>query len=411
MAVKYDKTTDYQAEINKAVSKGDYASAKTLEQQRNAKIVGEGLKDYSMSTNFQNYSAAPVTPKKVSYMSGADMASNLGLDYNYQNILNKLNAATKDEYAAKDKEFAQTENKYYDTLYGAQGTALDTIRKSQAQAIATGASRGLQMSNELSSILGLQQESVANATQLAQDRNLLKDKETAAYTQNVNDATTTYNNLGTTMGTLINNKYAADVENNVGLMSYYAALDQNAKNLEGSKYSADQNLTGNKYTADKNLAGTQYSADKSYAGQIGSANIYGQAQRDAASINAAATKYAANVNAEVQKAYYASQAATSPADVFGLLNNAKSEDEYVAVLVRQGITEELAQQFWKNKNVKAANEALNNTISEKFYQQAGPSMPASANPALGGSGTASGYQSNQFGDWLYRHGFIDARTQ
>ena len=55
MAIKYDKNVYYQAEINKAVARGDYASAKILEQQRNAKIAGEGIKDYSMTTTFQNY--------------------------------------------------------------------------------------------------------------------------------------------------------------------------------------------------------------------------------------------------------------------------------------------------------------------------------------------------------------------
>ncbi|NMB95433.1 MAG: hypothetical protein GYA02_02310, partial [Clostridiaceae bacterium] len=102
MAIKYDKNVDYQAEINKAVARGDYASAKVLEQQRNAKIAGEGIKDYSMTTTFQNYNPSPVAsssaassisykPKTPSYMSGADMAKNLGIDYDYQSILDKLN--------------------------------------------------------------------------------------------------------------------------------------------------------------------------------------------------------------------------------------------------------------------------------------------------------------------------------
>ena len=380
MAIKYDRETNYQAEINKAVARGDYASAKTLEQQRNAKIAGEGIKDYSMSTTFQNYNQNPAAstsnyrPSTPSYMTGDAMAKNLGIDYNYKNILNKLNQATSDEYALKNKEYATTENQFYNQMYGAQGTALDTIRKSQAQAIATGASRGLQSANELSSMLGLQQETVMGATELAQNRNMLKDKEAGAYTQNVVNATDNYNNLGMQLGTTINNKYAADIQNNVGLMEYFKGLDQNAKNLEGNMYAADRGLEGNKYTADQNLAGNKYTADQNLAGVDLSSgrNLqgqldYNQTYLQASKAQAEATKYAANVNAEVQKAYYASQAAQGPDEVFELLNKAKTEEEFVAVLVRQGVSEELAQNFWKNKKVRTANDALTQYILSRPY--------------------------------------------
>ena len=380
MAIKYDKNVDYQAEINKAVARGDYAAAKTLEQQRNAKIAGEGIKDYSMTTTFQNYNPSPAAsspsykPKTPSYMSGANMAKNLGIDYNYKNILSKYDEATAAEYALKNKEYAMTENQFYNQMYGTQGTALDTIRKSQAQAIATGASRGLQAANELASLLGLQQETVASATDLAQQRNMLKDKEAEAYTQNVINATNTYNTLGTTLGNLINNKYAADIQNNVGLMEYFKGLDQNAKNLEGNMYAADRNLEGTKYTADQNLAGNKYAADQNLAGvDLTSArNLqgqldYNQAYLQATRIQAEATKYAANASAEAQKAYYDSMKAQSPDEIFKLLNNAKTEEEYVLAIVggSQGhIPVEIAREFWKNRNTNLAKNMLQDMLDD-----------------------------------------------
>ena len=380
MAIKYDKDVNYQAEINKAVARGDYAAAKTLEQQRNAKIAGEGIKDYSMTTTFQNYNPSPAAsspsykPKTPSYMSGANMAKNLGIDYNYKNILSKYDEATAAEYALKNKEYAMTENQFYNQMYGTQGTALDTIRKSQAQAIATGASRGLQAANELASLLGLQQETVASATDLAQQRNMLKDKEAEAYTQNVINATNTYNTLGTTLGNLINNKYAADIQNNVGLMEYFKGLDQNAKNLEGNMYAADRNLEGTKYTADQNLAGNKYAADQNLAGvDLTSArNLqgqldYNQAYLQATRIQAEATKYAANASAEAQKAYYDSMKAQSPEEIFKLLNNAKTEEEYVLAIVggSQGhIPVEIAREFWKNRNTNLAKNMLQDMLND-----------------------------------------------
>lgn len=380
MAIKYDKDINYQAEINKAVARGDYASAKILEQQRNAKIVGEGIKDYSMTTTFQNYNPSPAAsspsykPKTPSYMTGDAMAKNLGIDYNYKNILSKYDEATAAEYALKNKEYAMTENQFYNQMYGAQGTALDTIRKSQAQAIATGASRGLQAANELASMLGLQQETVASATDLAQQRNMLKDKEAEAYTQNVINATNTYNTLGTTLGNLINNKYAADIQHNVGLMEYFKGLDQNAKNLEGTMYAADRNLEGNKYTADQNLEGTKYTADQNLAGvDLSSArNLqgqldYNQAYLQATRIQAEATKYAANASAAAQKAYYDSMKAQSPDEIFKLLNNATTEEEYVLTIVgaSQGhIPVEVARELWKNRNTNLAKQMLQDMLDD-----------------------------------------------
>lgn len=74
-------------------------------------------------------------------------------------------------------------NEFSNTMAQQQSTLQDTIRRSQAQAVATGASRGMQAANELSSMLGLQQaaaqeasktqgtyaEALANASQKAYD--------------------------------------------------------------------------------------------------------------------------------------------------------------------------------------------------------------------------------------------------
>lgn len=47
----YDKNINYQDEINKAVARGDYASASRLEKSRNEKIDGEGL-DFAKTNNY-----------------------------------------------------------------------------------------------------------------------------------------------------------------------------------------------------------------------------------------------------------------------------------------------------------------------------------------------------------------------
>lgn len=105
-----------------------------------------------------------------------------------QTILDKYNAATMAQYAAQREQNRQAENQFYNQMYNTQNTAMDTIRKANAAAVSTGASRGVQAANELSAILGLQNESIASATELAQANRQTAQEETAAVLENVLNA-------------------------------------------------------------------------------------------------------------------------------------------------------------------------------------------------------------------------------
>ena len=48
----YDKNENYQKKIDEAVARGDYASASAYEKQRNEKIDGEGLNQYTKTYNY-----------------------------------------------------------------------------------------------------------------------------------------------------------------------------------------------------------------------------------------------------------------------------------------------------------------------------------------------------------------------
>lgn len=102
-----------------------------------------------------------------------------------QGILDRFNAATTAQFNLQREQNRQAENAYYNQMYNTQKTAMDTIRQNNAAAVATGASRGVQAANELSAILGLQQESVAGATEVAQARRQTAQEETAAVLENV----------------------------------------------------------------------------------------------------------------------------------------------------------------------------------------------------------------------------------
>ena len=52
---KYDKDTDYAALMERAAQRGDNAAAAIYEQQRNAKIRGEGMTDVTQSNDYTQY--------------------------------------------------------------------------------------------------------------------------------------------------------------------------------------------------------------------------------------------------------------------------------------------------------------------------------------------------------------------
>lgn len=67
------------------------------------------------------------------------------------------------------KAYGSAQNEYSNLMAQQQSSLQDTIRRSQAQAVATGASRGMQAANELSSMLGLQEQAAQGATTLQGD--------------------------------------------------------------------------------------------------------------------------------------------------------------------------------------------------------------------------------------------------
>jgi hypothetical protein len=254
-------------------------------------------------TTAQAQAAPSYAPQQTGLRSGADLANTYGITYDENAIRSKFDDATKSQYAALNQQYDTTANKFYNQMYATQNTAMDTIRKQNAAAVANGASRGVQAANQLSAVLGLEQTNNQTATQLAADRNLLANQEQAAYAQNAVNAFTTSNQTKQALGNLGANLYASDTQFDVGQMNYYAALNQAAQALQGTQYTADKNLQGVQYGADKNLAGVQYASDQNLAGTkyASDQNLAGTTY--AADQNLAGTKF--NANANLQGSMYA----------------------------------------------------------------------------------------------------------
>lgn len=115
-----------------------------------------------------------------------DVINKAGLEtVKAEDLQKKFDAVTEAEYDKQRTELQNTENKFYNKLYDTQKTTMDTIRQNNASAVATGASKGIQAANELSALLGLQQESVEGATDIANEATTIAQDETQAMLENV----------------------------------------------------------------------------------------------------------------------------------------------------------------------------------------------------------------------------------
>lgn len=158
-----------------------------------------------------------------------------------QSIKSMYDRATAAAQAVEERGIANAEAAWQRNLAGTQATALDTIRKNNASAIATGASKGMQAANELSAVLGLQDTAVEESTALAQQRLDLADAYAAEYAKNAVTAQETADANRQAMMNAAMQQYGYDTE--------YAAQELlSQSNIESAKYS-NQSL-GALYRAD-----------------------------------------------------------------------------------------------------------------------------------------------------------------
>ena len=201
-----------------------------------------------------------------------NLGDDLGITYDEQAIRSRFDAATEAEFDVRHQQHGMAQDQFSRDLYGQQMNLADMMRRQRQEAISTGASRGLQSAQDLSSMLGMQQQGLEGATQLAQEQALLGDEEGAAYAANIRDAMTQSNELKQAMGALGVQDRASDVQWDVGAMDADARKYQADKGLEGMEYQADRTLEGQEYQADKGLEaavttamtqleGTKYQAD------------------------------------------------------------------------------------------------------------------------------------------------------
>ena len=239
-------------------------SAVNLNQYANDALAQEA------AAYIKQQNQAPSTVQGVQQLkpelSGIALGDKYGLTYDMGQIKGILDKATQGIYDNKNEAFKTTENNFYNQMGGLQAESIDALKKTQAAAVATGASKGMAAANELSAILGLQEQTAPLANDLANQKNLLASEEAAAYSKNASTALDTSNAIKQAIANLDLTKYGYDTQESIGIMDYLAALQDIAAN----KYASDKTLEGVKYNADSNLAGTKYSSSSGGSSGYGS---------------------------------------------------------------------------------------------------------------------------------------------
>lgn len=234
-------------------------------------------------------------------MSSAELAKLYGLDYNLGNmeatLLDALNAGYDARYAQQDV----VEDKYYDNAATAQSTLMDALRQQQSQAVLAGTSKGMQAAQALSAMLGTSQQFAGQATQLAQDRQLMAKEFAADRAKTGVDALNMYNTMGQQLADVSKNVYSSDISKYVGQLDYNAsAVTANAQLGSQAMAAKSQwetnyaNSIANAYRSYYDGQITLEQAKMQADAAVKSAQVYGL---DASRVNAEANKQIANINA------------------------------------------------------------------------------------------------------------------
>ena len=247
----------------------------------------------------------------TSLLGGQTLAGMYGVTYDRDEIENILNDATNAAYVQEFNEQKVNEDNFYNELASTAATQYDQARQDRGAAIMSGASAGARAANELSSMLGVSQNSSDAISQLAQQRKSIQDAKAAAIAQNAANALDKANAAGEALGQLDVSQQANKVNQYTADSEYNAQIQQDNANMWSTAVSA---LMGAKATRDsaalagnatKEAAALQATGDQNAAyltalGNQNSATITGNATTQAARTNAGATKAAANRSAAAQ---------------------------------------------------------------------------------------------------------------
>ena len=245
--------TNYNYNLGKTTTTEKAQKNKTTTDAKTDKTIVDSRKDTSKST--QNNSTNRQANKALdrAYNTTAQLGTTNSLGYSQDQLdqdklLSLYNNAAQTKYEGNLQALDEKRQEYGKALMSAQDNYLNAMREANASAIASGAARGTQAANELSTMLGLQQESMQGATDLANQRAKADiDYANALAEAQVNAEDTTYNRQKAITDQLLQ-QYASD-NDVLGMLGYGALGDYVTGNTSAQTNST--NVTGSQTTTNK----------------------------------------------------------------------------------------------------------------------------------------------------------------
>ena len=277
-------TTDIDEAFSKAAAekRGDSEAAKMLAATGNAEeqinLYKSLLESYGkLPDDYVQPEYTQVDSPLLRDLTTLQQQLGTNVNYDYDSIKSIYDAAAKQGYDIE--QISGAEKSYYQHLADAQNSALDTIRQQYGQAVAQGASKGMQAANQLSSILGTSAIANEEATQLAIDKQTRANTYAQQVAENAKSALQYSNQQQMDLATLSRQLYNDDIQKLTAQLSYNQGINTDTANYRTGRQSA--------------LSSLQASLANSAAG-IYNNNQSAIAQLQSAIESANATKYAAD---------------------------------------------------------------------------------------------------------------------
>ena len=201
---------------------------------------------YAFNPTFRDTTRDVVTP---TLQSTKDLADKLGIKYDFSEILKIFQDAADKGIAVNKEMYDQATQKYYQNVAANSSELLSALRKNNAEAVNTGASRGVAAANELSAMLGMAQQGSDGALDLALQGMTLADKAAADKAQAEKDALEAANNAGKDLGGLANDAYLAQMQQYVAELAYLQQIGAMYGYSDGKNYVNGGNYSGGGSTA------------------------------------------------------------------------------------------------------------------------------------------------------------------
>jgi hypothetical protein len=173
------------------------------------------------------------------------LAKRLGVNFTYDRgeIEKIYQDATRAAMKAARNDDAERE--YISHLAKSQQSANDLIRKQYADAVSSGASRGMQAASMLSTILGVTQAATDEATQIAKTKQQQADQYAAKLKQDAADALRYSNDVAQNIGSLSHSLYNDQIQQLAAQLGYNQAINTDRAGYLANKYTADSNAAAN----------------------------------------------------------------------------------------------------------------------------------------------------------------------